>query len=106
MDEDADVMDEEVGHNIYNRSRVHVCETMCSTCIFRPGNLMHLTPGTVKSMTDTTEKDGDGAVIVCHQTLGTDQNAVCRGWLDSKVGQQDKLMRLAYALDLVEEINP
>lgn len=50
----------------YN-GRVHVSKTQCKTCIFRPGNLMHLEPGRVESMVaDATRNQGQ---ITCHSTL-------------------------------------
>ena len=99
-------MDEETPHNVFNNGIVHVCKDRCSTCIFRPGNLMHLREGRVKEIVDSTNESGDGSTIVCHQTLHTDQNAVCRGWLDSKSGENDNMMRLARALDVIKEITP
>lgn len=92
-------------HNIFNDGSIHVCESMCKTCIFRPGNLMRLEDGRVKDMVDHTNKE-DGRTIVCHKTLYTDQNAVCRGWLDSQVGQRDAIMKLAHVMDRVKEIDP
>lgn len=53
---------------------------MCSTCIFRPGNLMDLHPGRVRQLIDEA-CDDDGA-IVCHQTLEEPLGAVCRGFFD------------------------
>lgn len=58
---------------------LHVCRERCSTCIFRPGNLMQLRPGRVRSMIDESLA-GDGA-ISCHKTLDG-QQAVCRGFYD------------------------
>ena len=31
--------------NVFNDGKVHVQAAKCSTCIYRPGNLMHLDPG-------------------------------------------------------------
>lgn len=56
-----------------------MCETKCSTCIFRPGNLMHLEEGRVENMVaECIETQG---TIPCHKTLDGD-NAVCRGFFD------------------------
>lgn len=38
--------------NVYHEGKVHVCKTMCKTCIFRPGNLFHLEPGRLEQMVD------------------------------------------------------
>jgi hypothetical protein len=55
----------------------------CATCIFRPGNLMHLRPGRLRELTRETVA-GDG-YIVCHSTLpgaAADdvKPAICRGF--------------------------
>ena len=31
--------------NAYRDDKVHVCQDLCATCVFRPGNFMHLEPG-------------------------------------------------------------
>lgn len=60
--------------------KVHVCARMCSTCIFRPGNLMDLQPGRVDQMIrDATTNEG---TIPCHQTLERKHGAICRGFFD------------------------
>jgi hypothetical protein len=66
-------------HNVYRDGRVHVQASMCSTCVFRPGNLMALRAGRVRSMVDEA-REHDSAII-CHQTLDGD-GAVCRGFFE------------------------
>ena len=82
--------------NAFRNGEVHVVSEQCSTCIFRPGNLMMLEPGRVKDMVDQTVA-ADSA-ITCHSTLGTDQNAVCRGFFDA---YDTTPLRLAQAFDVV-----
>lgn len=88
---------------VFREGKVHVLEERCKTCIFRPGNLMHLESGRVKGMVDAciTDKDGAGN-IPCHATLGGDQ-AICRGFWD---GYRDKvpLLQMAERMDLVETV--
>jgi len=67
-------------HNVYRDGRVHVQAEMCSTCIFRPGNLMSLKPGRVRGMVDEAREHE--SAIVCHQTLYPGPNAVCRGFFE------------------------
>ncbi|GHE80841.1 hypothetical protein GCM10017786_08860 [Amycolatopsis deserti] len=62
-----------------------VLSSRCSTCIFRPGNPMHLDPGQREGM--VREALARGSWIVCHETLpatgkpiGT--QAICRGFWD------------------------
>ena len=69
---------------------------MCETCIFRPGNLMHLRPGRLKDMVE--EIRAREGVIPCHKTLGDDLQAVCRGQFD-KVKTQ--WLQVAERLDAI-----
>ncbi|WP_233513752.1 hypothetical protein [Micromonospora craterilacus] len=56
----------------------------CATCIFKPGNPMHLEPGRLKQMVTTAR--GDAGYIICHSTLpyagSPVPTAVCRGFFD------------------------
>lgn len=58
---------------------LRVCADLCSSCIFRPGNLMELRPGRVRGMID--EALACDGFIPCHKTLGG-KEAVCRGFYD------------------------
>ena len=72
----------------------------CSTCIFRPGNLMHLREGSKQSVVDDNVRQD--SALTCHQTLpgGTHRPAVCRGFYD--VHKQDTMpLRLATLMDLL-----
>lgn len=91
----------------YRDGKVHVLREQCSTCIFRPGNLMHLQEGRVKQMVD--QASGDESVITCHQTLpygGYEaEPAVCRGYWDA---QKDRVstLQIAQRLGVVVEDDP
>ena len=88
--------------NIYRDGQVHVMAEKCSTCIFRPGNLMDLAPGRVAGMVrDCLEQD---STIVCHKTLyrRTRKHAVCRGFFDAYQGDIAPL-RLAVAMGKIKE---
>jgi hypothetical protein len=93
-------------HDIYRDGMIHVVSEKCSTCIFRPKNLMHLKPGRVKEMVDAARDDESGS-IVCHQTIDgqTDHNAVCRGWFDG-YSEQSPTWRLAHYLGVIEYDDP
>lgn len=67
--------------NVADETGVRVMEVKCETCIFRPGNLMMLKPGRVRSMVKQC-KANDG-VIPCHETLSDGRQAVCRGFYDA-----------------------
>jgi hypothetical protein len=86
--------------NVYNDGRVHVQSAKCSTCIYRPGNLMHLQPGRVTGM--AAEAVAAGGVIPCHQTIHgqRDQESVCRGYFD--VAKRDVwLLQVAERLGII-----
>lgn len=76
----------------------------CSTCIFRPGDLMHIGPARLKDMVSCAD---EGGVIPCHKTTygQREQEAVCRGFFDA---YSDKVMglRLAIVMDMIEEVEP
>jgi hypothetical protein len=74
---------------------------MCSTCVFRPGNLMMLRAGRLREMVDGSI--AQDASIPCHKTL-VGQRAVCRGFWDRH--QRDTLLcRLGGVLGIIE-VNP
>lgn len=89
MDEDVEVWDDEDGedrveHPVFDMEtfRVRLMAKRCTTCIFRPGNLMHLQPGRVKEMVEgSIARQGH---VVCHDTLSFLPeglpSAVCRGF--------------------------
>jgi hypothetical protein len=57
----------------------------CKTCIFRPGNRMHLNAGRIRQVTGKAL--ADESYVVCHSTLPGDappgfRPAVCRGFYD------------------------
>src|SRR5579862_7949668 len=54
---------------VFTNGKVHVLKSWCETCIFRPGNLMHLEPGRIDQMVkEAVRKE---SCIVCHSTLNT-----------------------------------
>jgi hypothetical protein len=72
----ADVLDPATG-------RVRVLSRRCQTCIFRPGNLMHLTPGRFEQVVRANVDAG--ALLTCHATLPYGNHpdfgpAVCAGF--------------------------
>jgi hypothetical protein len=83
---------------------VRLCADLCNTCIFRPGNLMHLDRGRVAQMArDSRAKEGH---IVCHSTLGTEQPAICRGYADKADHGRSLALRLGRAMRTIREITP
>ncbi len=90
-------------NNCFRDGKVHVGVRKCSTCIFRPGNLMHLQEGRTDGM--AADAVAAGSVIVCHKTLyqEKDEHAVCRGFFD--VHKNDvQALQLAERLGILEEV--
>ncbi len=85
-----------------------VLDRKCDTCIFRPGNLMHLNDGTREDM--VRDALAHGSWIVCHATLPDTGNpigtqALCRGFWD--VHARDSLgCRLAVAFGGPVRVSP
>lgn len=73
---------------------VWVMFSKCDTCIFHPGNRMHLNEGRVKEM--VRKSTDQQSHIVCHDTLlygftGRLRPAVCRGYFDHPLGSERSL---------------
>lgn len=86
-----------IRNNCFRGGKVHVRKVKCKTCIFHPGNKMHLPPGRRDGMVQ--EATASHGAIVCHSTLGTNENAVCRGFFDMHATQA---LRLATAMNAIE----
>lgn len=86
----------------FRGGKIHVLKAQCATCVFRPGNRMHLAAGRLK---DLITGNSDSA-LTCHQTLpyypGDAEPAICRGFYD-KYGDQSYPIRLARELELIVE---
>jgi hypothetical protein len=81
---------------------LRVMAEQCSTCIFRPGNLMRLHPGRVKGMVEQVV--ADDSFTTCHQTLGGEHPpALCKGMTERHAGQ---LVRIFQRLDRIDRVQP
>ena len=82
----------------YRDGTVHVLDDKCSTCVFRPGNLMHLEPGRLSGMVKAgvDRANRPGGAITCHSTIYRDdvEPAVCRGFYDK---HRDRVQALQVA---------
>lgn len=88
----------------FRDGRVHVLSRKCATCIFRPGNLMHLRENTVEDM--VADSIRDGGAITCHKTLTGDvPPSVCRGFYDVH-GQKVQALQVAARLSIIVEDDP
>jgi hypothetical protein len=87
--------------------RPRVLTEQCVTCIYRPGNKMHLRAGRLREMTDMALRQGCQGVI-CHDTLHRSDGylpALCRGFYD-KFGPQNNFIRVAWRLGGFAEVSP
>lgn len=80
----------------------------CSTCIFRPGNPMHLRRGRVAEM--VRDSVAGGGAITCHKTLPYGDHpdfgeAMCRGFYDT-VGERSNIIRVMHRLGGFLEVAP
>lgn len=89
-------------HPPYRDGKVHVLSARCSTCVFRPGNLMHLSPGRMKDLVETNRRND--TAFACHQTLGGEQ-AICFGYFDA-YHRDITPLRFAVALGVIEWVDP
>lgn len=96
----------------YRDGRVHVMADKCSSCVFRPGNLMHLPPGRLKGMADDVQESG--IPFSCHQTLSYAEekyndhyggNALCAGAVEA-FGAESTVMRMAHAYGVIADVEP
>lgn len=86
----------------YRHGKVHVLSEECATCIFRPGNLMHLMPRRVAGMVRNAL--ANDSAIICHSTLDKDE-AVCRGFYDRHQHNSASL-RIAIIMRCITEVPP
>lgn len=87
-------------NNTFRDGKVHVKGKMCKTCIFRPGNKMNLEDGRVEEMVNGATREG--GAIICHDTLGTKKNAVCRGFFNK---HKTSTLQIAERLGFIQEVH-
>lgn len=82
----------------------------CDTCVFHPGNRMHLQPGRLKDL--VTANLSKGALLICHDTLPENvyhvPKAMCRGYWD-RYGDQTsvkQIMDRMFGPNWYEEVEP
>lgn len=79
----SEASDLSVGDPVLRMSRL--LSRQCDTCIFRPGNLMHLSDGRLRDL--VAEVLRNESFVICHDTLPHYQHpdakpAICRGFAD------------------------
>lgn len=100
----VDIEEYDKERNSFRQGRVHVVDGKCSTCIFRPGNLMDLSPGRVRGLVE--DAIDAGTAITCHKTLIDDRdNALCGGFYDA-YSDQVPVLQIAKRLNIIEKVEP
>jgi hypothetical protein len=86
MEDEEEYYEAPKPESCYVNGEPRVLSKQCSTCIGRPGNKMHLSPGRVKGMVAAANRDGSQGII-CHQTLSYSNpefgGALCRWYYDT-----------------------
>jgi hypothetical protein len=77
--------------------KARVLNAQCATCIYRPGNLMRLSPGRLRQMTQDALREGSQGII-CHSTLPYGDHpesgpAICGGFWELH-GHRNNFLRV------------
>lgn len=89
-------------------SGLEVLNEQCETCIFRPGNKMHLKKGRVAQMVRKCTQEQ--SFIPCHETMTHDDDEehasgpVCRGFFDAH-GHVSQLVHVAERLGMLSFVS-
>lgn len=97
--------EDESNHEVFRDGKVHLCERKCSTCIYRPGNLMRLDAGRKEGM--ETEAVANQSVIPCHKTIFGQAvgPAICRGYWDTQKHNVG-ILSAAERMGMITEVDP
>ncbi|MFE9690662.1 hypothetical protein [Micromonospora sp. NPDC005806] len=81
----------------------------CDTCVFAPGNKMHLTPGRLRDL--VAEARARESFIICHSTLPHYKHpdakpAICRGFADRYHTQALQLIERLFGFVEVDPPQP
>ena len=80
----------------------------CSTCVFRPGNLMWLAPGRLRDLVEQNRKTG--SMLICHHTTfgQAPREVMCRGFWDAYAQESTvpQVMERMFGPDWYEEVDP
>nr|WP_319461444.1 hypothetical protein [Micromonospora sp. RTP1Z1] len=96
-----------VGDPVLGKSRL--LSRQCDTCVFAPGNKMHLTPGRLRDF--AAEARRRESFIVCHSTLPHYKHpdakpAICRGFADRYQTQALQLIERLFGFVEVDPPQP
>lgn len=82
---DDDGQDPDLSVADWETMKTRLLDAQCPTCVFRPGNPMHLHAGRLRDL--IAQAVDSGGYIVCHKTLpglapAGFRPAICRGFKD------------------------
>jgi hypothetical protein len=103
--DDDDGEDERVSPHDPSSHRLRILNAKCETCVFKPGNPMHLRPGKLRAL--IAANLAADAPLVCHSTLPYGKNpdfgpAVCHGWDESYDTNGVLIMKRLGGVDLID----
>lgn len=89
----------------YRNGKIHVLSERCSTCVFRPGNLMKLNDGRLQGLIESNRSED--TAFACHQTLygQAPAESICRGYFDA-YGDEITPLRMGKMFGIIEEVDP
>lgn len=92
-----------MGQNCLGATGMRVMSEQCSTCIFRPGNLMHLNTGRLADMVSSVK--ATESYVICHDTLDLPlrKRAICKGSFDRI---KTTIIQLAERMGFIELVDP
>lgn len=80
----------------------------CATCVFRPGNPMHLAEGRLADLTEQNRKTG--SMLICHTTTygQAGREVMCRGYWDAYASSSvvPQMMERLFGPEWYEEVTP
>lgn len=84
----------------------HLLTRKCSSCIYRPGNQMHLENGRVEEMTQRS-RDQD-ANVICHQSKDMTGELTVNAWCAGSIEEvgHGQMIRIMNRLGLMPEMEP
>lgn len=92
-----------MGTDCLGASGMRIATAQCTTCIFRPGNKMHLEQGRLATMIATVR--ATESYVICHDSLDLSprQQVICHG---SFTRIKTRIIQLAERMGFIEWVDP
>lgn len=91
-------------------TKPQVFSEKCDTCIFHPGNRMHLEPGRLADV--VKQNSATGSMLICHKTTYGQHpeigETMCRGYFDAYAATSavPQIMERMFGPDWYDEVPP